>query len=168
MGLVGRVIKDRVHSIQNLGIFTYEDLFQIGCLGLCKAADTYRKRDGCFSTYAYVLIRNEIFDALKYATFRRNRETALDTPDMRAIPFETPVFETADETYQAIRAARSRASGITAKGIDALFLLAQGYTHQEIGLRMGGVSANNISAWIARARKFLRAEQSLIELGMTV
>ena len=168
LGLVGCVIKNKVHSIQSLGIFTYEDLFQIGCLGLCKAVDTYRERDGRFSTYAYALIRNEIFDALKYATLRRNRETAFDTPDTRARSFEEPVFEYANETYQAVRAARSRASGVTAKGIDALFLLVQGYTHQEIGLRMGGVSANNISAWIARARKFLRSEQSIIELGMTV
>ena len=49
MGLVGRVIKDKVHLPS--GLFTYEDLFQIGCIGLCKAAAT--DRGGCFSTYAY-------------------------------------------------------------------------------------------------------------------
>jgi len=65
MGLVGQVIKDKVREIHRIGIYTYDDLFQIGCVGLCKAADTYRAEgDACFSTYAYIIIRNEIYDAL--------------------------------------------------------------------------------------------------------
>ena len=32
MGLVGKVIKDKVHGIGQQGVFTYEELFQIGCL----------------------------------------------------------------------------------------------------------------------------------------
>ena len=44
-------------------------------------------------------------------------------------------------------------------------LLAQGYTHREIGERMGGASANNVSAWVARARKFLRSDQTIKDLG---
>ena len=35
MGLVGRVIKDKVHGLGQEGAFTYDDLFQIGCIGLC-------------------------------------------------------------------------------------------------------------------------------------
>ena len=165
LGLVGQVIKDKVHDIHNIAIFTYEDLFQVGCIGLCKAVDTYREGEGCFSTYAYALIRNEIFDALKYATFRRNREAVLDTVDLRTCADEEPSVDFIHETYQTVHAARLRTSGITAKGIDALLLLAQGYTHSEIGARMGGVSANNISAWVARARKFLRTEPAIISLG---
>ena len=34
MGLVGRVIKDKVHGLGQEGAFTYDDLFQIGCIGL--------------------------------------------------------------------------------------------------------------------------------------
>ena len=38
MGLVGKVIGDKVRSL-NQGInYSYDDLFQIGCIGLCKAA----------------------------------------------------------------------------------------------------------------------------------
>ena len=40
MGLVGKVIKDKVHSPNQLGIYAYDDIFQIGCIGLCKAAAT--------------------------------------------------------------------------------------------------------------------------------
>ena len=62
MGLVGKVIQDKVHGLGQGTAFAYEDLFQIGCIGLCKAAAT--DKGGCFSTYAYRVIWNEICDAL--------------------------------------------------------------------------------------------------------
>lgn len=40
----------------------YDDIFRIGCIGLCKAAAT--DKGGTFFTYAYRLIWNEICDAL--------------------------------------------------------------------------------------------------------
>ena len=46
---------------QILRIYSHDDLYQIGCIGLCKAAAT--DKGGCFSTYAYRLIWNEICDA---------------------------------------------------------------------------------------------------------
>ena len=62
MKLVGKVIKDKVHGFNQSGIYSYEDLTQIGYIGLCKAV--YTDKGGCFSTYAYRLIWNEICDAL--------------------------------------------------------------------------------------------------------
>ena len=56
--LVQKVINDKVHGPYQLGIYTYDDIFQIGCIGLCKAAAT--DKGGTFSTYAYRLIWNEI------------------------------------------------------------------------------------------------------------
>ena len=62
MGLVGKVIGDCVHTLDKGCIYTYDDLFQIGCIGLCKAAQTDQPgHKGAFSTYAYCLIRNEIY-----------------------------------------------------------------------------------------------------------
>lgn len=34
MGLVGKVIKDKIHGINQMGIYSQEDLMQIGYLGL--------------------------------------------------------------------------------------------------------------------------------------
>lgn len=62
LGLVHKVINDKVHGPYQLGIYSREDLFQIGCIGLCKAAAT--DKGGNFSTYAYRLIWNQICDAL--------------------------------------------------------------------------------------------------------
>ena len=53
MGLVGKVIKDCVHTLGAGSMFGYDDLFQIGCLGLCKAAQTDKPgHTVAFSTYA--------------------------------------------------------------------------------------------------------------------
>ena len=168
MGLVGKVIKDKVRDIRGLGIYTYDDLFQIGCLGLCKAADTYKPGKGRFSTYAYVLIRNEVFDAIEYATLRRRREELVD-PSL--LPEETTQASFAETQYglnKILDEAQTQASGVTAKGIEAIRQLADGYTHREIGERMGGASANNVSAWVAKARKYLKARPDVAALGEIV
>lgn len=47
--LIHKVIHDKVHNPHQAGIFSYDDLFQIGCIGLCKAAAT--DKGGVFSTY---------------------------------------------------------------------------------------------------------------------
>ena len=60
LGLVGQVIRDRVHGADQIGIFSYDDLFQFGCIGLCKAVQTDRPGKDAFSTYAYRIIYNEI------------------------------------------------------------------------------------------------------------
>ena len=75
MGLVGKVIKDCLQNPSALGCYTYDDLFQIGCIGLCKAAQTDRPGRGAFSTYAYILIRNEIYNELERGT-RYTREVS--------------------------------------------------------------------------------------------
>lgn len=76
IGLVHKVISDKVHGTFQYGMYSREDLFQIGCIGLCKAVAS--DRGGCFSTYAYRLIWNEICDALISSTRKGKRETIVD------------------------------------------------------------------------------------------
>lgn len=160
MGLVGKVIQDCVHTLDKGCIYDYDDLFQIGCIGLCKAAQTDRPGyKGAFSTYAYLLIRNEIYTQLEYAT-RRGRELATD-------PAELPCHEEAHDLEQAescaalmgmLDHAESAASGVTRKGIQAIRLLANGYSNREIGEQFG-VPANHVTAWVSKARKYIAAMQ---------
>ena len=166
MGLVGKVIKDKVHGAGQLGIYSYDDIFQIGCIGLCKAA--YTDKGGCFSTYEYRLIWNEICSALIYASKRTATEHPTD-PELLAKGYTMEEFSL--DHYADVEAILSRAlreaSGVTAKGIEAIRLTAGGYTSREIGELMGA-SANNVTAWISKARKFLRQRpefQSLAEGG---
>lgn len=159
MGLVGAVIKDHVKNIDKIGLFTYDDLFQIGCLGLIKAAATY-KPDAKFSTYAYKIIHNDIFSALAYATVRRRHESISD--DAVGATLSEDKFDEVTDLFDILAAAKARATGVVAKGIDALILMVDGYTCREIGELMGGVSANNITAWISKARAFLKNDPNII------
>ena len=159
LGLVGKVIRDKVRGINQMGIFDYHDLFQIGCLGLCKAAAT--DKGGNFSTYAYRLIWNEICDALVYATKRESTELQiLDRPGAAAVPDPIEQILLRAELHTGIRKARESANPSTRKGIDALLLMAEGYTCGEIGARMHA-APNLVTAWMAKARKHLRRQPEL-------
>lgn len=156
MALVSRVIRDCVHQYSH-GVYDYDDLMQIEYMGLCKAVLTDKPGHGAFSTYTYIIIRNELYSALEYAT-RRGAEQAID-------PAELPYKESSESTEQQIACgelldrlekAEASASGVTAKGFQAIRLLAQGYNSREIGKRFG-VQANHVTAWVAKARKQLAA-----------
>lgn len=156
MGLVHQVIKDKVHGYGQWGFYTYDDLFQIGCIGLCKAAA--RDKGGTFSTFAYRLIWHEICDALIQATKRYADEVAADvTPYISSEP-ENGEFLCGlrIDLSQALSSARKEAPPSTAKGIDAMILMSHGYTSSEIGEHMGA-SAKLVCAWVSKARKFLKS-----------
>ena len=157
MGLVGKVIADKVHGT-HFGSYTREDLFQIGCIGLCKAAAT--DKGGCFSTYAYRLIRNEIYTELERAT-RRGREVATDPAELpcTVLDDDTPEQrEACSALLVRLERAEAGAAGVTAKGFQAIRMLMDGYTNREIG-EMFGVPANHVTAWVSRARKALGASE---------
>lgn len=156
MGLVGKVIKDCVHSLAPGSIYGYDDLYQIGCIGLCKAAQTNKPGRNAFSTYAYMLIRNEIYDALDYAT-RRGREQATDPSELPCISLADDSLgqlNACDELFALLDRAEAGATGTVAKGLHAIRLLMQGYSNREIGERYRA-PANHVTAWVAKARKHL-------------
>ena len=162
--LVQKVISDKVHGPYQLGIYTYDDIFQIGCIGLCKAAAT--DKGGTFSTYAYRLIWNEICDALIYSTRRQATELSSDT-----IPLvvEEPTISIADVATQldvqsALRAAKQEASPCVLKGIGEVIQIADGRSSKKIGKEIG-VSANLVCAWVSKARKYLKRQPEILALA---
>lgn len=160
MGLVHQVIKDKVRGYGQWGFYTYDDLFQIGCIGLCKAAAT--DKGGTFSTYAYRLIWHEICDALIQSTKRYADEVVADvTPYINAEPEKGQFLSGLRmDLSRALSTVRKEAPPSTAKGIDAMILMSQGYTSSEIGERMGA-SAKLVCAWVSKARKFLKSRPEM-------
>ena len=157
--LVQKVINDKVHGPYQLGIYTYDDIFQIGC----KAAAT--DKGGTFSTYAYRLIWNEICDALIYSTRRQATELS---SDMIPLVAENPTVSIADVATQldvqaALKAAKQKASPCVIKGIDAMIQMAEGRSSKEIGNEFG-VSANLVCAWVSKARKYLKSRPEILAL----
>lgn len=161
LGLINKVINDKVHGPYHMGIYSREDLFQIGCIGLCKAAAT--DKGGNFSTYAYRLIWNQICDALIYSTRRQANEVTYDV---------SPYTAEADENDlalgiaidRALEKAKLEAPPSTVKGIEAIRLMADGFTCREIGEWMGATD-KVVAAWISKARKFLKSRKDVLDLA---
>ena len=154
MGLVGKVIKDKVHGIGQNGAYSYDDLFQIGCIGLCKAAIT--DKGGCFSTYAYRLIWNEICDELIRTTRLTQREQTADVIEILTLSAQdcSDPFERCSLRH-TLEQAKSMAQGVTAKGIRCLELTLQGYSSQEVGIIVEAEAAT-VRMWMTKARRFLK------------
>lgn len=132
------------------------DVFQIGCIALCEAVIEYQPGRAVFSTYAFAAIRNRIYNALACATYRRKREKQSDFPNepVAVVPMDTPE---AHELRKVLRETQDRLKGVTRKGIDAMIFMSEGFTCREIG-EMYGTNANNVTAWISKARKALRLD----------
>jgi RNA polymerase sporulation-specific sigma factor len=62
VGCVGWFLGQRNSVVQTIG---YDDAFQIGCLGLMKAARNYDPTRGKFSTLAMIEIRNAIMHSIR-------------------------------------------------------------------------------------------------------
>lgn len=135
--------------------YTYDDLFQIGCIGLCKAAQTDRPGRGAFSTYAYILIRNEIYNELERGT-RYTREVSSCYLELEDDPRQEDYEQQlrCRELMSLLDRAEATATGITAKGIRALRMMCDGYSCREISAHYD-TTPNNITAWMSKARKYL-------------
>ena len=162
MGLVGKVIKDKVHLAA--GIFTYEDLYQIGCIGLCKAAAT--DKGGCFSTYAYRLIWNEICDALIRSSRQCRYECSFEESLAHSVPGAASIGSISQlELQMLIQEAKQRASGTAAKGIECLELSVAGYKSREIGALMNA-EPSAVRMWMTKARRFLMSQREIWDAYM--
>ncbi len=159
MGLVGKVIKEKVHGISSMRFHTYDDLFQIGCIGLCKAVCSDNGSHN-FSTYAYRLIWNEICDQLVYASKRSSTELLSYDTEMQYTADKPARVELKLSLEESLAKAKCEATPTIAKGIDALIMMNNGETAKEIGARLGA-SANLVTAWVSKARKFLQARPDI-------
>lgn len=153
LNLVHKVINDKVKCIDLISAYTREDLFQIGCIGLCKAAAT--DKGGCFSTYAYRLIWNEICDALITNTRKWSREITTDMKEDKCqdIRYDYGFIALLNKLSRNVSATRK-------KGIYAIMWMDQGYSAREIG-DVYEVKANLVTAWISKAKSYLRSCEEL-------
>lgn len=65
--------------MRRLGIPAFdEDMFQIGSIGLLKAIDSFDASKGCFSTYAFRVVRNELLMEFRKSKRSVNAAFSLD------------------------------------------------------------------------------------------
>lgn len=146
----------------------YDDLYQVGAIGLCKAAAKYEKWDtATFETYAYRVVKNEILDHLRnvmkkkvdYSRFMSDAELYHNQQSYSHVEREI-----GDKlALQALADTKDRYSETTQKGIEALALRLQGYNGKDIAEKYR-MKPNYVSACVSRALKYLREDRSFLEM----
>lgn len=165
-GLINKVLSTVQCRISFTGMYDREDLYQLGCLGLLNAIDTYNPDKGVqFSTYAWVIIRNRIVNAVKKEYRHHGNEISGDDdsiiiPD--AVYIDPPIieFNAILDTLQKISVSSSKQ---IKHGIEAIILISQGYSETEIA-EMFDMTVTAVRIAVCRARKILKCNKELLFL----
>ncbi len=167
LDLVSIIIRKYIRTKEQVRGLEYEDLYQYGCLALCKAAYHYDGRVK-FETFAGTVIRNALLDECRKANAVYTKHLSYDAsinPDDDEDTFARILGDTSDindsifseELMSIIQTAKKTHKGAVLKGIEAIELRIKGYTGAEIA-RMYGVKNNNVTSWISKAASVLRNE----------
>jgi len=169
VNLIHATIRTYIKCPGMYGLNDYDDLVQIGRIGLYKAIEKYDQSKGKFSTYAVPIIRNHLYNALRDAgdidnTIALNDEWIEMNKDLA---YDSAVEISNDMTMKEgmgiISSCATRYGGIAEKGARAIQLKLLGYDCNDIA-EMYGVEAKTVTAWMSRARKKLQKEPELLRL----
>ncbi len=164
--LVSIVLKKHITSNEQIRGLEYDDLYQCGCLALCKAAATYDGRVK-FETYASRVIHNALIDECRAAKSSFARHLSYDAflnPEeedcfSEILTDDGDIAEDmlCEELMQIVQTAKKQQKGAVLKGIEAIELKIKGYSGAEIA-EMYGVKNNNVTSWISKAVAVMRNE----------
>lgn len=162
ISIIGAVIASRIFVNNDAFGLEYDDLFQEGCLCLCKAALKYDESKKCtFSSFAYIVILNGLMSYCKRMKRKNNNKS--NYIEKEKILSEDMIFDDAyitdkilkKDVIQMLESIKNQYSKTSKYGIEALILKIKGYSGADIA-KMYGVKPNLIGAWMARALKKLK------------
>ena len=168
LDLVSIIIHKYINTNEQVRGLEYEDLYQYGCLALCKAAYLYDGRVK-FETFAGKVIRNALLDECHKAKTVYSRSLSYDasvnSDDDGGDTFAGMLGDASDmtdrlfseELMKIVQTAKKTHKGAVLKGIEAIELRIKGYSGAEIA-RMYGVKNNNVTSWISKAAAVLKHE----------
>lgn len=166
MGLVHDAIKHYVDSASIRGILSYEDLYQIGIIGLMAAVENFDVAKGVeFSTYAETAVRNHLYNACakEMRFYKRNLQYEAEiTNESDLTSYSEDFGELTSSVKQAFDEIKNNSKPWTVKGIKALELVIDGYSYSEIAKIMD-TTPENIKSLIHRTRKVLKEEKTKFE-----
>ena len=102
LNLVHHIIWDKFisNTKSRNGRFEYDDLFQVGSVGLVKAARTYDENGSKFSTYAASCIKNEILNYISLETTQaRNKDPMTEEVMHKAFDADDSLGEVENSLY---------------------------------------------------------------------
>ena len=152
--------------------FEYDDLFQEGCIWLCKAAVSFdESRDIKFTTYAEKVVANGLrtdcrlmCGKQKHHVSLPSAETDMDGFSLEQLPAEDPldkIFEEQD-VLLLLQGCKCQYTGTARLGIEAIEWKIKGLSGAEIA-RMYGVKPNLVGAWISRAAARLKQNETFMQ-----
>lgn len=167
LNIVSRVIYRYIIVNETLVGFEYDDLYQEGCIWLCKAAVSFQPDKGIpFSSYATKVVTNGLLTYCRLMCGKQKRVCSLSLyTDPELIQFvleqipdsahrEEDMISEID-AMQLLRRMKQQYTGTARLGIEAIELLVKGYSGKEIAA-MYNVKPNLVGAWISRAKSKLK------------
>lgn len=147
-------------SVQGLG---FDNLYQEGCVALCRAAQTYTGR-AAFSTYAGTVIRNHLISCCRSAAIRNRHESPPEDwetwqASLKALPDRSESSVT--DAIQFLLQAKKGCTKPERQGIDALCRKIAGYSCSEIGQDLG-ISQDLVNKHMSCARKKLKNDPDFL------
>ena len=139
----------------------YDDMWQAGAIGLCKAAMLFDESVGVkFGTYAAVFIRGEMIDSGKRSKRQaeqvgdaRLEDVVLNGKHVVTLGDTIPAKEDG-RAMEALLILRETISRIKGRQREVLELELAGFGQDEIG-RMVGISQPGVSRSLTRSRKLI-------------
>ncbi|MDD4509340.1 MAG: sigma-70 family RNA polymerase sigma factor [Oscillospiraceae bacterium] len=165
-------IRKHITTNETIYGFEYNDLFQEGCVWLCKAAVTFdATKKVKFETYAQTVVANGLrtycrLMCKKQKYQRPTPETAdEDAPFALEQIADDDLFEamiSEIDTLALLDALKAQYRGIVRLGIEAIEWKVKGLDGAEIAA-MYGVKPTHVGAWIHRAAQRLRQNQMFLD-----
>jgi len=138
----------------NLGL-EYDDLFQVGCMGLMKAAEKFNKDKGYkFNTFADTVIKNTIIDYLRSS--KRQYVAPVEKQLLEQIAQDDNILNCLDkkELLALLESVKENYTGDKRKGIEVIEFLILGYDAKKVS-EIYNTTTKNIHRWRYVAKKEL-------------
>ena len=169
LALVEQVLRRSIKTNETVDGMGHDDLYQEGCIALCRAAVSYQEEMGAFPAYARTVIRNYLLDRCREIQSARKNLPLLSLDAFAEIGAPEPVspFHTEDLISDVSSDAllshfRNRYHGTARLGIEAMELRVRGYSCADIA-KLYQKKPNYIGACISRAAEKLRRERIVRE-----
>lgn len=169
LALVEQVLRRSIKTNETVDGMGHDDLYQEGCIALCRAAVSYREEMGAFPAYARTVIRNYLLDRCREIQSARKNLPLLSLDAFAEMGAPEPVspFHTEDLISDVSSDAllshfRNRYHGTARLGIEAMELRVRGYSCADIA-KLYQKKPNYIGVCISRAAEKLRRERIVRE-----
>ena len=172
MDVVRWAIHTSIRVNEQLYGFGYDDLFQEGCIWLCKAAVTYDPSGSArFPTYAQKVVENGLRTYCRLLRSKERRcfpvpeifDMAEDSACVRASNVRSLQEQLAEVgALSLLESAKQQYDGVARLGIEAMQLKFIGLSNTDIAAHYG-VKANYLGAAVHRAAERLKANSEFLK-----